>query len=162
MFRRHTILAAILLLSAVSGAGTAAAQGADDTVGQDWTAAQELAGQRAKAAFECAALAANTATDDPTRLETKRLFAYAYATVKPAVAIFRSAFRDSPWGDATELSDDFLIGSMWMSSNTQVTKLLEDKVPFKPGWPSEVIGQLREIEAQTEFNHRNCNLIGRD
>jgi hypothetical protein len=121
---------------------------------------QNLAGDQAAAAFECAALAAHAADSSPIRKDAERLFAYGYEKAKNFFSdekMRRGLEREIPWVHPANI--DFWIGFSWATYMFEINKLIDNKA--SPGKaPYSVIKNRQRIEAEKEFSRRNCRLIG--
>ena len=157
----HTLIAALLFV----GGGS-----------QVWafTERAERDAKASNAAFECAAFAAFAvlrwpeegrlpqATREELEAEGDRLFRYGYVEGKS----FASEFKNMPelseglgvYGYAATLSDDFWVGFFWATHLSKIGEFLEAKTPNELGDSDD---KARRLAAYSEFNRRNCSLIGR-
>jgi hypothetical protein len=125
---------------------------------------EDLAFARSMAAFQCAVLA----VESHARLgagEAERLSMYGHEQAKLASSRISEMWKRGLPEEYGRLSKTvepaFWIGMLFMSANVNIGDLLQKTVPFRAGASYEQISSERASFAVTEFNKRNCGLLGK-
>jgi len=130
------------------------------------TSPTEIANEQIEAAFDCAALAATSASD-PSPISHKqdvdRLFRYGVKRFRTWFPKNRADLKTGlgPWHAASNMSSDFWLGVFWTTANVNIDKLIEKKTQGDYVLPFKQQQEDQSIVAENEFRRRNCNLVGR-
>lgn len=134
---------------------------------QDITQEAENAARSGREATQCALLAAGSG--GKYAHEAARLASYGHTHTLAAFSEFTAALESvldpAALGPLTpfirERSADFWTGTYFATDTAAINQMIAERHPFNADHTYETTMALRRLEAEREYEHRNCHSVGR-